>query len=83
MDGKQVALLAPTTILAQQHYNTIAARVAQYSVRVEVLSRFKTAADAKRIKQELKAGTLDILVGTHALLAKGRCLQGFGTADYR
>lgn len=78
MDGKQVALLAPTTILAQQHYNTIAARVAQYSVRVEVLSRFKTAADAKRIKQELKAGTLDILVGTHALLAKDVVFKDLG-----
>lgn len=70
MDDKQVAILAPTTILAQQHYNTVIKRFKGFPVKVEVLSRFKTAKETKEILQRLKEGDIDILVGTHRLLAK-------------
>ena len=70
MDDKQVAILAPTTILAQQHYNTVLKRFKGFPVRVEVISRFRTAKEVKDILARLKAGEIDILVGTHRLLAK-------------
>ncbi len=70
MDDKQVAILAPTTILAQQHYNTVMKRFKGFPVRVEVMSRFRTAKEVKDILTRLKAGEIDILVGTHRLLAK-------------
>ncbi len=70
MDDKQVAILAPTTILAQQHYNTVMKRFKGFPVRVEVLSRFRTAKEVKDILERLKKGEIDILVGTHRLLAK-------------
>ncbi|MCL1964347.1 MAG: transcription-repair coupling factor [Firmicutes bacterium] len=70
VDGKQVAILVPTTILAQQHYNTIKERFAGFPARFEVLSRFKTAAEQKEILQRLKRGEIDIVVGTHRLLGK-------------
>ena len=70
MDDKQVAILAPTTILAQQHYNTVIKRFRNFPVKVEVLSRFKTAKEVKEILARLKEGDIDILVGTHRLLAK-------------
>ena len=70
MDNKQVAILAPTTILAQQHYNTVVKRFSGFPVRVEVLSRFKTAKESREIIAETRAGNVDILVGTHRLLAK-------------
>ena len=70
MDDKQVAILAPTTILAQQHYNTVLKRFKGFPVRVEVLSRFRTAKEVRDILARLKAGEIDILVGTHRLLAK-------------
>lgn len=70
MDGKQVALLAPTTILAQQHYNTVVKRFAGFPVQVEVISRFRTPKEQKDILKRLSEGKIDILVGTHRLLAK-------------
>ena len=70
MDDKQVAILAPTTILAQQHYNTVLKRFRGFPVKVEVLSRFKTPKETKEILRRLKEGDVDILVGTHRLLAK-------------
>jgi len=70
MDGKQVAYLCPTTILAQQHYTNFKERMAQYPVTVEVMSRFKTAAEQKKIVKELKEGNVDVLVGTHRLIQK-------------
>ncbi len=70
MDGKQVALLVPTTILAQQHYNTIVERFNQFPVKVEMLSRFRTTTQQKKIINDLKSGNLDIVVGTHRLLSK-------------
>ena len=70
MDDKQVAILAPTTILAQQHYNTVMKRFKGFPVRVEVLSRFRTPKEVRDVLTRLKAGEIDILVGTHRLLAK-------------
>ena len=69
-DGKQVAFLVPTTILAQQHYNTLVQRVSKYPVNVGLLSRFKTQAEQKKTVEALKNGQIDIVVGTHRLLSK-------------
>jgi transcription-repair coupling factor (superfamily II helicase) len=68
--GKQVALLAPTTILTQQHYHTLKERFAPYPVQVGLLNRFRTPQERKDILQRLKTGELDIVVGTHQLLSK-------------
>jgi len=70
MSGKQAAMLAPTTILVQQHYATMLNRFAGFPIRVETISRFKTAAEQKQIIEKLKNGELDVVVGTHRLLAK-------------
>lgn len=70
MDGKQVAYLVPTTVLAQQHYINFKERLKDFPVTVEVLSRFRTAAEQKKILKDLKAGNIDILIGTHRLLQK-------------
>lgn len=69
-DSKQVAFLVPTTILAQQHYNTLLARLREFPVRIGCLSRFRTAKETQEVKRALKSGELDIVVGTHALLSK-------------
>ncbi|MDF9407714.1 transcription-repair coupling factor [Pelotomaculum isophthalicicum JI] len=68
MEGKQVAVLVPTTILAQQHYNTFRERFARYPVKVEVLSRFRTVREQRRVLQGLEQGTVDIVIGTHRLV---------------
>lgn len=68
-DGKQVAYLVPTTILAQQHYNTFVQRMKDFPVRVEMLSRFKTAGEMKKTIEDLKKGLVDIVIGTHRLLS--------------
>ena len=70
MGGKQAAMLAPTTILVQQHFATMLNRFAGFPVNVEVLSRFKTAAEQRAIIKKLEAGEVDVIVGTHRLLAK-------------
>ena len=69
-DSKQVAFLVPTTILAQQHYNTLSARFADFPVRTACLSRFTPPLERKAIKEKLQKGLIDVVVGTHALLAK-------------
>ncbi len=69
-NGKQVAMLVPTTILAEQHYNTFKDRLAQFPVRVEVLSRFVPKAKQTGIIKDLAAGKVDMLIGTHRLLSK-------------
>ncbi len=69
-DGKQVAVLVPTTILAQQHYNTFSERMRDFPVRVDLMSRFRTAAEQKRTITDLKKGLVDIVIGTHRLLSK-------------
>ncbi|MEM7553588.1 MAG: transcription-repair coupling factor [Cyanobacteria bacterium P01_A01_bin.84] len=68
--GKQVALLAPTTILTQQHYHTIKERFAPYPIHVGLLNRFRTAEERRNIQKRLKTGELDVVVGTHQLLGK-------------
>lgn len=78
MDGKQVALLAPTTILAQQHYNTFSERFAPFPIKVEVLSRFKSPAQQKAILAEAAQGKVDIIIGTHRLLQKDVLLPNLG-----
>jgi len=70
MDNKQVAVLVPTTILADQHYRTFSQRMSRYPVRIEMLSRFQLPGEQKRIIQDLKEGKVDIVIGTHRLLQK-------------
>ncbi len=70
MDGKQVAYLVPTTVLAQQQYASFVERLKDFPVSVEVISRFKTPSEQKRILKDVKAGNVDILIGTHRLLQK-------------
>ncbi len=69
-DGKQVAYLVPTTILAQQHYNTFCQRMKNFPVRVDLLCRFRTAAQQAKTIRDLKSGQVDIVIGTHRLLSK-------------
>lgn len=69
MSGKQVAVLVPTTILAEQHYNTFRDRLSEYAARVEVLSRFRKKSEQKVILQKLEKGDVDIIIGTHRLLS--------------
>jgi transcription-repair coupling factor (superfamily II helicase) len=68
MGGKQVAVLVPTTVLAQQHFNTFRERMADYPVRIELLSRYRTHCEQQRIVRDLAAGAVDIVIGTHRLI---------------
>lgn len=68
-EGKQVAYLVPTTILAQQHYNTFVQRMKDFPVRVDMMSRFRTAAEQKKTITDLKKGMVDIVIGTHRILS--------------
>jgi transcription-repair coupling factor (superfamily II helicase) len=68
MGGRQVAVLVPTTVLAQQHYNTFRERMADYPVRVELLSRFRTRKEQLKVVEQLAAGAVDIVIGTHRLV---------------
>lgn len=70
MGGKQVALLVPTTVLAEQHYRNLRERMSDYPVAVELLSRFRTAAEQKKTLTALREGSVDIVVGTHRLISK-------------
>ncbi|HNT80929.1 MAG TPA: transcription-repair coupling factor [Bacteroidia bacterium] len=69
-DGKQVAILVPTTILALQHYNTFRERLSDFPVRVDYINRFKSSAQQKKVLKDLIEGRVDILIGTHRLLSK-------------
>jgi len=77
-DGKQVAILAPTTVLSFQHYETFRRRFASFPVRVELVSRFRTAKEIKAVLEDLAAGKVDILIGTHRLLSKDVQFQDLG-----
>ena len=77
-ENKQVAYLVPTTILAQQHYHTFAERMAQFPVRVEMLSRFQTRAEVKEILKGLANGMVDIVIGTHRLLSNDVVFKDLG-----
>ncbi len=70
MDGKQVAILAPTTILAYQHYRTFLRRFASFPVTIELLTRYYSAKEQREIVQKLEAGEIDVIVGTHRVLSK-------------
>ena len=76
--NKQVAVLVPTTILAQQHHSTFVERFKSFPVRVEMLSRFLSAAESKKVIQDLANGKVDVVVGTHKLLQKGVSFHDLG-----
>ncbi len=78
VDGRQVAVLVPTTILAQQHYHTFRDRLGRYSVVVESLSRFKSRKQQTEIIEKLSRGSVDILIGTHRLLSKDVTFKNLG-----
>jgi transcription-repair coupling factor (superfamily II helicase) len=77
-DSRQVAVLAPTTILAQQHYTTFRERLADYPVRVEMLSRFRSPAEQKRVVAGLSEGKVDIVIGTHRLIQNDIAFKDLG-----
>ncbi len=78
LDGKQVAILVPTTVLAQQHYATARSRFSGFPVNVEVLSRFRSATEQKRTLAALAAGSVDLVIGTHKLLGKSVKFKDLG-----
>lgn len=78
MDNMQTAILVPTTILAQQHYNTFRDRLDRFSVKIESLSRFKTKKQQSQILEDLKSGRIDIIIGTHRLLSKDVAFKNLG-----
>ncbi|HEY9073177.1 MAG TPA: transcription-repair coupling factor, partial [Desulfobaccales bacterium] len=80
MDGKQVAMLVPTTVLAEQHYETFRRRLAHYPVEVRALSRFKSPAEQRKVLADLAAGRVDIVIGTHRLLSKDVVFKDLGLA---
>ncbi|MCK4648891.1 DEAD/DEAH box helicase, partial [bacterium] len=77
-DGKQVALLTPTTILAEQHYHTFKERFADWPVRIEMLSRFRTKTEQVKTIKDLKKGLVDIVIGTHRLIQKDVDIKNLG-----
>jgi len=77
-DGKQVVFLVPTTILAQQHYNTFSQRMKDFPISVDVLSRFRTPAEQKKSIERLSSGQLDIIIGTHRVLSKDIKFKNLG-----
>ncbi len=77
-DGRQVAVIVPTTLLATQHGNTFSERFAGYPIRIEVLSRFLTSAQAKKVIEGLKNGDIDCVIGTHRLLQEGIAFKNLG-----
>src|SRR4029077_10542313 len=92
VNGKQALVLCPTTILAEQHWNTLRNRYRDFPIRVEMVSRFRTPAETKKILQDFSEGKVDVLVGTHRILSrdvipKDLCLvvldeeQRFGVAQ--
>lgn len=77
-DSKQVAYLCPTTVLAMQHYETFMSRMSDFPIKVEMLSRFRTAKQQKEILKQLKDGRIDIIIGTHRLLSKDIVFKDLG-----
>ena len=78
MDGRQVAILVPTTVLAQQHFNNFRERMADYPIRVELLSRFRTPREVKKVVQDLATGSVDIVIGTHRLVQDDIAFKDLG-----
>ena len=77
-EGKQVAFLVPTTILAQQHYNTFVQRMKDYPVRIDLMSRFRTSTEQKKTLRDLASGLVDIVIGTHRILSKDVIFKDLG-----
>jgi transcription-repair coupling factor (superfamily II helicase) len=77
-DGHQVAVLVPTTVLAQQHWNTFTDRFAPFPAKVELLSRFRSPKEQKRVLEALRQGTVDVVIGTHRLLSKDVSFKNLG-----
>ena len=77
-ESRQVVYLVPTTILAQQHYNTFVQRMKDFPVRVDLMSRFRTAAEQKKTLEDLKKGMVDVLIGTHRVLSKDVQFKNLG-----
>ena len=77
-DGKQVVFLVPTTILAQQHYNTFSQRMKDFPISIDMLSRFRTPKEQKKAIERLKSGQLDIIIGTHRVLSKDISFKNLG-----
>lgn len=78
VSGKQVAMLAPTTILTEQHYNTAVQRFSAFGIKIAVLNRFKTPREQDKILKDLKEGNIDFIIGTHRLLSKDVCFKDLG-----
>jgi transcription-repair coupling factor (superfamily II helicase) len=78
MDGKQVAILVPTTVLAQQHYETFRQRLSPFPVEIEMLSRFRLPKAQREVLEKLKAGVIDIVIGTHRLIQKDVAFKDLG-----
>ncbi len=78
LNGKQVAMMVPTTVLAQQHYENFSARMANFPVTVELLSRYRTAAEQTRVAHGLQDGSVDIVIGTHRLISKDIAFKDLG-----
>ena len=78
MDGRQVAILVPTTVLAQQHYNNFRERMADYPVRLELLSRFRTKREQQKAVRDLAAGAVDIVIGTHRIVQDDIAFKDLG-----
>ena len=78
MDGKQVAILVPTTVLAQQHFNNFRERMADYPIRIELLSRFRTKREQSRVVKDLAAGVVDIVIGTHRIVQDDIAFKDLG-----
>jgi len=78
MAGRQVAVLVPTTVLAMQHFTTFKKRFSGYPIEIDMISRFRTSGEIARIKAQLKEGKIDIVIGTHAMLAKDMVIKNLG-----
>ena len=78
MDGKQVAILVPTTVLAQQHFNNFRERMADYPIRVELLSRFRTKREQAHVVKDLATGAVDIVIGTHRIVQDDIAFKDLG-----
>lgn len=76
--GRQVAFLCPTTILSEQHYRSFCERLAAFPVRLDILNRFRTAAEKREIQDKLEDGEIDVIIGTHSLLGKGLKFKDLG-----
>ncbi len=78
MDGRQVAILVPTTVLAQQHFNNFRERMADYPIRIELLSRFRTRREQARVVKDLARGAVDIVIGTHRIVQEDIAFKDLG-----